>query len=62
MCHKVTYVLRSAAHKSNHCTNYGGGKSSSSSICSRVTSSWAPAASYVLSSASCRLYASNAAV
>ena len=53
MCHKVTYR---AAHKSKHCTNYGGGKSSSSSICSRVTSSWswAPAASYLLSSASCR--------
>jgi len=62
MCHKVTYVLRSAAHKSKHRTNYGGGKSSSSSICSRVTSPWAPAASYLLSSASCRLYASNAAV
>ena len=60
MCHGGTYR---AAHKSiKHCTNYGGGKSSSSCICSRVTSSCAPAASYLLSSASCRLYASNAAV
>lgn len=59
MCHKVTYR---AAHKSKHCTTYGGGKSFSSSICSRVPSSCAPAASYLFFSASCQLYASNAAV